>query len=191
MSMTVDRRGGEERPRKSFCVALGGTMTSLVLLMMFMATVFPALDYAIPTYAGFLIVVVIVEAGADWALLTYLACAFLCPLLTPDYEATLLFIMFMGYYPILYVFLVRVKKTALRRLMKAAVFNVAMIAYAMIFQYFFTGVDLYEGMEMFGKWAPLALLVMANLFFVFYDHILGKLIDLYIKWFRKKVLKRK
>ena len=189
--LRVSERRAEERPRKSFCVALGGTMTSLVLLMMFMATVFPMLDYAIPTYAGFLIVVVIVEAGADWALLTYLACAFLCPLLTPDYEATLLFIMFMGYYPILYIFLMRVKRRAVRRVLKAAVFNTAMIGYAMLFQYVFTGTDIYEGLEMFGKWAPFVLLAMADLFFVFYDHILGRLIDLYIRWFRKKVLKRK
>lgn len=189
--MRLTERTAEERPRKSFCVALGGTITSLVLLLMFMSTIFPMFDYAIPTYAGFLIVAVIVEAGAKWALLTYFACAFLCPLLTPDYEATLLFIMFMGYYPILYVLLMRLKSAAMIRALKTAVFNAAMILYALIFQYIFTGVNLFEGMEMFGKWAPLVLLAMANMFFVFYDNILGKLMKIYIMWFRKKVLKRK
>lgn len=190
-AMRVTERHRTEKPRTSFCVALGGTITSLVLLLMFLSTAFPVLDYAIPTYAGFLIVVVIVEASAGWAFVTYCASALLCPLLTPDFEATLLFILFMGYYPILYVFLMRIKNTVLRRLLKFAVFNAAVLAYAAMFKFIFTSVDLMEGMEGFGKWAAPSLLAMANLFFIIYDKVLGMLIDKYITWFRKKVLKRK
>ena len=189
--MRITERESSDKPRTAFCVALGGTIASLVLLLMFMATAFPILDYAIPTYAGFLIVVVIVEAGAGWALITYCACAFLCPLLTPDYEATLLFILFMGYYPILYVFLMRIKNKALRLLLKLAVFNAAVLAYAAMFRFIFTSVDLFEGTESLGKWAGPSLLALANVFFVFYDNVLGMLINKYITWFRKKVLKRK
>ena len=187
----TERAARPDKPRTAFCVALGGTITSLVLLLMFMATAFPALDYAIPTYAGFLMVVVIVEAGSGWALVTYCACALLCPLLTPDYEATLLFILFMGYYPILYVFLNRIKNSVLRMSVKLIVFNAAVLAYAAVFKFVFTSVDLMEGMESFGKWAEPALLGLANIFFIFYDRVLGMLIKKYIGWFRKKVLKRK
>lgn len=189
--MRVSERERSDKPRTAFCVALGGTITSLVLLLMFMATAFPVLDYAIPTYAGFLIVVVIVEAGAGWAFVTYCASALLCPLLTPDYEATLLFILFMGYYPILYVFLLRIKNVLLRWVLKFAVFNAAVMVYAAMFRFIFTSVDLFEGMEGFGKWAAPSLLALANVFFLFYDKVLGMLITKYICWFRKKVLKRK
>ncbi|MGN0634009.1 MAG: hypothetical protein ACI4JW_09095 [Oscillospiraceae bacterium] len=176
---------------KAFCVALGGIITALVVLLMFCATMFPMLDYAIPAYAGFLMVIVIEEAGSKWALLTYCACAVLCPLTTPDYQANLLFILFMGYYPILYVYLERITITRLKTLLKFLVFNTAIIVYAMLFQYIFTSVDLLEGMEAFGKWAAPAMLVMCNVFFVIYDRLLGQLIELYTRWFRKRILTKK
>jgi hypothetical protein len=158
---------------------------------MFCATMFPMLDYAIPAYAGFLMVVVIVEAGSKWALLTYCACAVLCPLITPDYQANLLFILFMGYYPILYVYLRRVRSGHLRIALKLLIFNAAIIIYAVLFQYIFTSVDLFEGMENFGEWAAPAMLLLANAFFAVYDRLLGQLIGLYANWFRKKILRKR
>lgn len=181
----------KKTPSTAFCVALGGIITALVMLLMFCATMFPMLDYAIPAYAGFLMVVVIVEAGGKWALITYCACAVLCPLMTPDYQANLLFILFMGYYPILYVYLGRIKNEAARTALKFAIYNAAIIAYAMLFQYIFTSVDLFEGLEALGKWAAPAMLLAANVFFVLYDRLLGQLIELYTKWFRSKILRKR
>lgn len=179
---------GKCRPSTAFCVALGGIITALVMLLMFCATMFPMLDYAIPAYAGFLMVVVIEEAGSRWALLTYCSCAVLCPLMTPDYQANLLFILFMGYYPVLYVALQKVKRDGARIAIKFAVFNAAIICYAALFQYIFTSVDLLEGLEELGKWAAPAMLGMANLFFMLYDHLLGQLIEIYTRWFRRRIL---
>lgn len=59
------------------------------------------------------------------------------------------------------------------------------------FQYIFTSVDMLEGMEMFGKYAVLVLWAAANLFFFIYDYALTQLTDMYINWFRKKILRRK
>lgn len=191
MLLSENAVSDERRPGTAFCVALGGIITALVMLLMFCATMFPMLDYAIPAYAGFLMVAVIVEAGSKWAWLTYCACAVLCPLMTPDYQANLLFILFMGYYPILYVFLERIKLPSARTAVKFAVFNAAIIIYALLFQYIFTSVDLFEGLEKLGKWAPAAMLLFANAFFVIYDRLLGQLIDLYTRWFRNKILRKR
>lgn len=48
-----------------------------------------------------------------------------------------------------------------------------------------------EDMEMFGKYAVLVLWLAANLFFFIYDYALTQLTDMYINWFRKKILRRK
>lgn len=175
---------------KAFCVAMGGIITSLVTVLMFCNTMFPMLDYAIPAYAGFLMVVVIVEAGSKWAFMTYAACAVICPLMTPDYQANLLFILFMGYYPILYVYLTRIRDKAARMIVKLLIFNTAIVLYAMLFQYIFTSIDLLEGMENFGRWAAPAMLILANAFFFMYDNLLGRLIEIYTIWFRKKILRK-
>ena len=191
MLLTNAFTDGRPKRSRAFCVALGGVISALVLLLMFMNTVFPMLDYAIPTYAGFLMVVVISEAGPSWAFMTYAVCAVMCMLMTPDYQANLLFILFMGYYPILYVYLQRIGQLRLRGLAKLCIFNAAVITYALLFKLLFTSVDLFEGMEKFGKWAPPIMLAMANVFFLIYDRLLGNLIELYTLWFRKKILTKK
>lgn len=184
-------KDSEYKPSTAFCVALGGIISALVLLMMFCSTMFPAFDMAIPTFAGFLMVVIIIEAGTKWAVTAYFACAALSMLMTPDYEAVLLFILFMGYYPILYVYIKKLKPALLRFIVKLMIFNAAVVVYAMCFKFIFTSVDLLEGMESFGEMAAPALLGLANLFFVIYDSLLGMLIVMYSKWFRKKILRRK
>ena len=148
-------------------------------------------DYTIPTFAGFMMVVMIVEVDKNWAIATYCAVSLLSIFVTPNYEATLLFILFMGYYPILKYYLDQKKNRLLVWAIKLAVFNVAIVIFFLAFQYIFTSVDMLEGMEMFGKYAVLVLWAAANLFFFIYDYALTQLTDMYINWFRKKILRRK
>lgn len=179
------------RNKLAFRISLGGIISSVCLLLMFCTGMFPMLDYTIPAFAGFLMVVMIVETGPKWAFTTYATVSVLCFLMTPNYEASLLFILFMGYYPILKFYLDRIKSKAICWLTKYAVFNIAIIAFYFVFQYIITSVDLFEDMDMFGKYAALVLWLGANVFFLIYDYVLGQLIDLYIHWFRKKILRRK
>lgn len=189
--MLLDQEKRESGRSAAFCAALCGITASFVLTLMFISTMFPMFSYAIPTYAGFLMVVVITEAGTKWAVTTYFSCAVLCMLVTPNYEANILFIIFMGYYPILNIRLQNIKPGVFRFLVKEAVFNLAVIIYALIFQYVFTTVDLLEGMESLGKFAVPALVIMANVFFVLYDNLLNALTEKYMNWFRKKILRKR
>lgn len=175
----------------AFKVALGGICSAVCLLLMFSSGFLPMLDYTIPTFAGFLMVVMIVEADKNWAIATYAAVSLLCIFVTPNYEATLLFILFMGYYPILKFYLDKKKNKALVWTIKFAVFNAAVIVFYLAFQFIFTSVDMLEGMEMFGKYAVLVLWITANIFFLIYDYALTQMINVYIHWFRKKILRRK
>ena len=137
-------------------MALGGICSAVCLLLMFSSSFLPMLDYTIPTFAGFMMVVMIVEVDKNWAIATYCAVSLL-----------------------------------LVWAIKLAVFNVAIVIFFLAFQYIFTSVDMLEGMEMFGKYAVLVLWAAANLFFFIYDYALTQLTDMYINWFRKKILRRK
>ena len=97
----------------------------------------------------------------------------------------------MGYYPILKYYLDQKKNRLLVWIVKLAVFNAAIVIFFLAFQYIFTSVDMLEGMEMFGKYAVFVLWAAANLFFFIYDYALTQLTDMYINWFRKKILRRK
>ncbi len=149
------------------------------------------LDYTIPAFAGFLMVVMIVETSPKWAVTTYFVVSALCLVITPNYEASMLFILFMGYYPILKFYLDQLNNKVFSWSVKYIVFNLAAAVFFLAFQYVFTSVDLLEGMDMFGRFALPLLWLMGNAFFWLYDKVLGQLVDLYVNWFRKKILRRK
>lgn len=179
------------RNKLAFKVSLGGIVTAVCLFSMFCTGFLPMLDYTIPTFAGFLMVIMIVETSTKWAVTMYAAVSFLCLLITPNYQASLLFILFMGYYPILKFYLDRIKSRAASWTVKYIVFNAAASAFYLLFQFVFAGADMLEGMEMFGKYAIMVMWLAANAFFFIYDRLLGQLIDIYVNWFRKKILRRK
>lgn len=175
----------------AYKIALGGVISSLCLFFMFCSGMFPLFDYTIPTFAGFLMVIMIVETSAPWAFMTYVAVSVLALLITPNLQCSLLFVMFMGYYPILKYYLDKLRLKPLAWVIKFAVFNAAVVVFYMLFQFVFMTEDLLEGMERFGKYAELVLLAGANIFFVIYDFLVGRLTDIYVNWFRKRILKRK
>ena len=84
--------------KTSYKVALGGVVSALCLTLMFLTGVFPLLSMAIPIYAGALMIIVSTEVNTSWAFAAYFAVALLSLFLTPDKEATTLFIMFFGSY---------------------------------------------------------------------------------------------
>lgn len=181
---------GKGMKDKAFKVSLCGVTSALALLIMFMSGIFPMLDYALPMYAGFTMVVVIVETNRKWALMTYISVSFLCLFLTPNYQASFLFILFMGYYPILRYSLQKLAKPV-SVLIKFIVFNLSIIIYYNIFTKLFTGIDMTEDLGIFGEYSIYAMWVAANILFVFYDYLLGELTRIYTDWFRKKILGRK
>ncbi len=179
------------RNKLAFRISLGGIISAVCLMLMFCTGMFPMLDYTIPAFAGFLMVVMIVETSPKWAVTTYFVVSALCLVITPNYEATMLFILFMGYYPILKFYLDQLRNKIFSWTVKYVVFNFAAVIFFLAFQYVFTSVDLLEGMDVFGRFALPLLWLMGNAFFWLYDKVLGQLVDLYVNWFRKKILRRR
>ena len=98
--------------KRSAQVALCGMMAALCMLLMFMTGLIPFATYAIPALAGILMIVIVVETNAKWALLVYIAVSLLSIFITPDREAAMMFIAFFGHYPILKLYLERVRPRA-------------------------------------------------------------------------------
>lgn len=178
------------KKKVAFRVALGGICSAVCLLAMFCSGFMPMLDYTIPTFAGFMMVVMVVEVNIKWAVATYVAVSLLCIFVTPNFEASLLFIIFMGYYPILKYWLDQKKNKVFVWTVKLGVFNIAVVLFYLAFQFIFTSVDMLEGMEQFGKYAVFVMWGLAEIFFFVYDYAVGQLTRLYTHWFRKKILRR-
>ena len=171
---------------KSGKIALGGLLTALGVVLMFLTGLIPIGTYALPAIAGVLLMAVI-EIGAKWAWMIYAAVAVLSLLFAADKEAALLFVLFFGYYPVLKSFLERISNKVLSWISKFAVFNVAVVAC------FFLAVNFLQLPEdsftVFGIYLPWVFLILGNAVFLIYDIALSGLVATYVEKLHHRVTK--
>ncbi len=157
--------------RQSYRVALGGVVAGICLMTMFLTGVIPVLYIAAPMAAGIFLMILVEEVSTAWAFLTYLAVSLLSLVVTYDKEASLMFILFFGYYPLLRPFGSRLKPKFLQTLWRYVLYNGFLVL-----DYWMTVYVL--GLPTFdddGVWMLLALVLLANVVFFCYDNVLGKL----------------
>lgn len=174
----------------SFKVSLGGITSAICLLLMFMTGFMPLLVYTLPAIAGALLIVVVIEISRKWAFVTYASISILSLFITPDKEAAILFIFFMGYYPIIKSVIEKIKNPVFEWASKLILFNIAIIISYKIIINVFGIVDITKEFSFLGKYSMLGLLVLANIVFVIYDVALTRMISSYITWFRPKFLRK-
>lgn len=150
-----------------------------VVLMMFEGLVQIA-SVAMPAIAGCLLIPVVAEAGLGWAFGSYGAAAALCLLLAPDKEASLIYLLFFGYYPALFAVLGRIKNRAACWGAKLLIFNAAAVGEALLATYVL-GIPWEDIPFLPMPWGLAVLLALANVVFVLYDYTLAGLIREYFR----------
>lgn len=163
--------------KQSGKVALGGVLGAIAVLCL-MGTIFPYATFALPIMAGLVLLPVAIEAGRGWGWLTFAAVAVLNVLLTPSMEAKVLFVAFLGYYPLL-----KLSLDPLPRLLswplKFLIFNVTVVAsYWLMMNVFALESDTFE---LFGVNLPLLLLALANITFLIFDLAATLLLEGYMR----------
>lgn len=179
-----------EVKKVSYKVSLGGIISALSLFFMFLTGFMPLFVYLIPALTGAMLLIVYVEINAKWAFITYVSVALLCLFITPDKEASLLYIMFLGYYPLLKMFIEKIRNSVLKWILKLTIYNIMIVAYYQIIVRVVVNVDLVKEMDEFGKYGAIIFLGITNIVFIVYDIAVSRLKDLYVKWFRKKILQK-
>ena len=114
--------------KRSTKIALGGMITGLCIMLMFMTGLFPFATYALPALAGLILVAMVVEFGSTQALIVYVAVSILSIFMTPDREAAIMFICFFGHYPIIKVIIERrIPNRILEWVVKLLTFNACIV----------------------------------------------------------------
>ena len=174
----------------SYRVALGGIVSALCLVTMFLAGVLPALYLLLPGIAGILLMIIAVEVNTAWAFLTYIAVSLLSLFITFDKEAALIFILLFGHYPILRFYIQKIPLRFIRLLIKLLIYNVCIIGYFYVTVYILGVDDLLDEFGDFGKYGAYILLGITNLIFLVYDIDLDFMHNIYkrriMPKFRKK-----
>lgn len=154
----------------SYRVALGGIVSALCLVTMFLSGIMPALYIVLPMIAGILMMIIAVEVNKSWALLTYIAVSILSMFITFDKEAALIFIMFFGHYPIIRFYIEKIKPKFLCLFIKILSFNICIIAYFYVTVFMFGITEMLTEFDDIGKYGAIIMLIISNIIFVFYDY---------------------
>ncbi len=169
----------------SFKIALGGIISALSIVLMFLTGIIPTLTYAIPAIAGGLLIMVVIEISPKFASAVYVAISILSLLVVADKEAAVMYAIFFGYYPILKSFIEKKLSGIYAWLIKYIIFNIAIVSsYLVVSKIFMIS---YDDINSFGKFAIPVMLLVCNFVFAVYDVALTRIVSTYIYNWRKYI----
>lgn len=175
----------------SYRIALGGLLSALAAVVLFLGSVVPVAVFTAPAAAALAVLYFSVEYSKRFALLVYVVISSLTLLFAPDKEPAFLFALLLGYYPVLKGVFESLKSRAVSLLLKFVLFNSAvLLTYWLLINLFFSQALLNE----FSGYTPymiVLLLALGNIAFFLYDIALTRLISLYVLRIRPKLNKRR
>ncbi len=180
----------KSRPPISYVVSLCGIMCGLALALMFFLGMVPSFEYISPAAAGVLIWVVRERLGVKYGLVSYAAVGVLTLIFTPNYEASMMYVFLLGYYPIVREYIMKIKNKLLRWILKLSVYAASSVSCYMLLIYLFGMSQLLEDMGELGKYGSVILLVFGAVAFVMYDIFLSLFSPFYAKVLKPKIQKR-
>lgn len=174
--------------RESSKAALCGIISSLAVVIMLSTYLSPFLVYTAPAFSGLLLLLIINELGCKWATGTYVTVSLISAFVIADKEASVFYIMFFGFYPILgYVLNKKIRNQLIRTVLKLISFNLScLISFAVCMYVLSLDMsDITEG----GLFFTITFAVLMNILFFIYDLLILRLQELYVKKLRKKFRK--
>lgn len=168
-------------------VALCGVLGALSLALMLLGAVIPLAMFIAPAAAGILVMLASAECGPRMAATMYAAVSLLALLFVPDREVALVYLFWLGYYPLLKPRFDRVHPAVLRVSAKLLCFNAAILAmYSLVFLLFPAGQISSDLLAAGAAFTALTLLI-GNIAFVIYDKALVSLRKAYLLVWRPKL----
>lgn len=179
-----------EQNKQCFKISFGGVVVALCSLGFLASNIIPSFSLIIPMYLGFLIGIVTYEIGGRWGLLTFSAALLLSMFVSPDLSPLIVFAMFFGYYPIIYVKMAGHKKNLFQSICKIAIFNIAFWLWFKLMTSLIPSFDLMMKSDFFKENATIGLIIASNIFFFSYSVLLENAYDYYTHIFRKTYLRK-
>lgn len=174
--------------RQSSKIALGGIVAALSVVLMLL-TAIPSMTFVLPAIAGVLLMIMVVEVNKGWAFMVFVAVSLISVFIVPDRMASVMYILFFGYYPILKALMESKLPRTVETILKFVVFNASIIV-AYFLLTFVMGTPMLDLEFWQEKGVPTGVLVavaiiFADAVFLVYDLALSKLVDMYLNHWRR------
>lgn len=99
-------------------LTLSSILLACIVIILYLASLFPVMSLTLIAIAGLLTYVAIIECGAAYSLLMFIAASVLSFLLVPDKSCAVLYTLLLGIYPFIKHFAERIKVRALAWIVK-------------------------------------------------------------------------
>ena len=174
--------------QNSFRIALGGILSALSLTFMFLGGVFPFAEYVGPALASICVLIFREEYGVKSSVIMYIAVSLLSLLISPSLESTLLFIAFLGWYPIVKNLIETKVKGFLSFAVKVLAVNASVLSLYYVLLNILKLPSIEEDLTG-GPWLIAALIILYNITFIFYDRLLTVVSYFYRNLLRNKLIR--
>ena len=160
-------------------ISLSAIFSALIVVMILLGTFIEVLDITVAAICCLIIYIVQIEVKGKYPFLVYLTSSVLALIFAPLSTATLYFIGFFGYYPIIRLALSRLGKKA-RKLICILIFNISMAILMLLFKTIFA-------LQNEPPAIYVSLLVVLNVFFLCFDYLHDVFIVIYYRFIRNKI----
>ena len=161
-------------------------MIAALASALMLTSYFPYLTYTIPALAGLFMMVPLIECGVSWGFGTYVVSSAVI-FITGELEAKILYVMFLGYYPIVKSLIEKMRKQAIEWALKLLCFNVAAIAFYYVSTVLFA--ISFDDFGEWGKYGAIIFLALCNVVFVLYDIGISRVASYYMIAMHDKIKK--
>lgn len=157
----------------AFRIALGGILTALALLVLYLAALAPSGRLGVVALAGLVPAVGVISGGLATGIFCYASSGILGLLLLPDKGCALMYLTLLGLYPVLKGLIERLRKLALEIVLKLVFFN----AVLSVLVFGFSTLLFPFLPQLLQK--PLLIYLVGNAVFLVYDFGVSKLLTYY------------
>lgn len=165
-------------------VALAGIFSALCVIFLFVGSVFQTLDLSTAAMGSIIVLVAYIELGKGWAWGVYAVASILSILVLPYKTAAAVFAVFSGFYPILKIYLNKIKPYWLSLIARFTCFNLMLTVLIFASTRLFGIEDDYFGFE-------ILIYLLSNVTFFVYDLALERISVYYINKIKPKLFGQK
>lgn len=168
-------------------IAFGGVITALGTVIIILSGIFQMAMFILPAVSGLLVLFSAFEVDYRFSMKIYFSISILSLILSPDKSSAILFITFLGYYPLVKVKIEEIMKKfkITKILLKLLLFNLVMFMYYFILVYVLATPR--ESFEIFGVYLPMVFLIVGNITFLMYDRCIVYIFLIFVYKVRSKI----
>lgn len=162
---------------KTGVLTLNALFTAFSVILMYIGTVSPRGSAGFMAAASLFTAAAVIQCGRISGVCVFAASSVIGLLLLPDKTPAMLYVLFLGYYPVIKSMCERLRRPAISWIIKLAVFNAALTAMLI----FFRALLMLDFMEkLSGSVLYVSIYLIFNVIFILFDVGLSRLIGLYI-----------